>query len=223
MLSTIRHEEIFNPKEHDSGISIIGAGAIGSRTFATLVELGLQNLVVYDHDKVEPHNLANQLFTHADVGYSKVSGCATWAANKLGIHVDSLPFKFKQEKVTPDTDIKGTVFLLVDSLETRRELASSFHGNYNIPRVIDTRMASTHGVIYTFSPHTKLQEYLATLGKDKDAEVSACGSPFSVAPTAAILANLSIWQYIHSKNNPEAGDEVVSVFLKPLTIATSKL
>lgn len=220
-LSLLRHQEIFDPIANDSGITIIGAGAIGSRVFATLVELGLKKITVYDPDIVEEHNLANQLFIKEDVGKYKVQGLANWTERKLSFLYES--FNFHQQFVTPTTDIKGTVFLLVDSLKTRSELVSSMYGNTNIHRVIDVRMAATHGNIYTFSPHSKQRQYLETLGDDEDAEVSACGSPFSVSPTAAIMANMAVWQFIHAKTNIEACDEVVDVFLKPFTLATRKL
>lgn len=218
-LSTLRHYEIFDPKSNDSGITIIGAGAIGSRVFATLVELGLTKITVYDPDIVEEHNLANQLFTKNDVGNFKVDGLYNWARGKLGHN----PLcNLWSTAVTPHLQLDGTVFLLVDSLETRRELATSFKDNLDIPRVIDVRMAATHGNIYVFSPHSHLDQYLATLGADEDAEVSACGSPYSVAPTAAIMANMAVWQFIHAKTNPEAADEIVDVFLKPFVVNTRK-
>lgn len=225
MLSLIRHQEIFNPSQNDQGVTIIGAGAVGSRVFSTLVELGLHNITVYDPDIVESHNLANQLFFHNDIGKHKVTGLCDWAQRKLGN--TELPFKFKAELVTPEiahNELRGTIFLLVDSLETRRQLAKAIHGNLNVPRVIDVRMAATHGNIITFSPHSQLQAYLGrTLGSDEDAEVSACGSPFSVAPTAALLANLAVWQFIHVKTNPYAHDPVVNVHFQPFVVSTKEL
>jgi hypothetical protein len=225
MISTIRHQEIFNPKDNDHGITIIGAGAVGSHIFSTLVELGLQNITVYDHDIVEPHNLSNQLFGFSDLNKPKVDGLYEWACQKLG--AKDLPFIFKQEYVTPEMTketIKGTVFLLVDSLETRRQLATSMKGNLNIPRVIDVRMAATHGNILTFSPHSQLQNYLdKTTSSDDDAEVSACGSPFSVTPTVKIISNMAVWQFINVKTTPAAHDPMVNIFLKPFIMSVSLL
>jgi hypothetical protein len=77
--------------------------------------------------------------------------------------------------------------------------------------------------VFTFSPIMDIDAYLSTIGSDEEAEVSACGSPFSVSPTAAILSNLAVWQYINDKTNPEARDKRVNVFLKPLTISTGNL
>jgi hypothetical protein len=220
MHSLIRSQEIFNPRDYDHlGVTIIGAGAIGSRVFHTLIELGLANITIYDFDIVEGHNLASQAFSHDDIGLPKVTALANLAYRKLG-HLDP-KLQFKNKRVTPETPLSGALFLLVDSLEERRNLFPS--GNLDVHRVIDVRMAATHGNVYNLDPHTKGQAYLDTLGNDADAEVSACGSPFSVAPTAAVLSNIAVWQFIHQCNNPAACDEVIDVFLQPLDIHTRTL
>jgi len=223
MISTIRHQEIFDAQANDHGITSIGAGAIGSRVFATLVELGLKNIEVYDPDIVEEHNLANQLYRHDDIGRFKVNGLVHWTQEKLG--VDELPSKmnFYADYFDSSTPARSTVFLLVDSLQVRHDIAVALSNRNTVVRVIDVRMAATHGNVFTFSPIMDIDAYLATLGSDEEAEVSACGSPFSVSPTAAVLANMAVWQYINDKTNPEARDKRVNVFLKPLTVATGKL
>lgn len=225
MISTLRHQEIFNPETNDHGITIIGAGAIGSRVFATLIELGLQRIVTYDFDLVEPHNIANQIYGYNDVNQYKVHALEDWAFDKANLKsIDDLTLDFRNEPVTKDTTLEGTVFLLVDSLEERRNLFTHcIVGNYDVPRVVDVRMAASHGQVFCFDPHLKADEYLASLGSDEAAEVSACGSPFSVAPTAAVLSNLAVWQFINHKTNPAAADEVTNVYLKPLAIHTGVL
>jgi molybdopterin/thiamine biosynthesis adenylyltransferase len=222
-IDTLRHYEIFNPRENDAGVTIIGAGAIGSRVFALLVELGLEKITVYDHDYVEGHNLANQLYSADDVGYTKVCALNQWVTVKLGQDPPPSTMRFIAEKVTPETEIDGTVFLLVDSLETRRDLAASFVSNYKIPRVIDARMGAMHGKVICYSPHILTSAYLDTLGSDDDAEVSACGSPYSVAPTAALLASVAVWQFVNAKVSPAAVDEVTNIYCSPFVMSTSKL
>ena len=221
MISTLRHQEIFNPRDNNTRVTVIGAGAVGSRVVASLIELGITNIHVYDPDYVEAHNLANQLYAYEDIGRSKVAALLNWVLAKLGFYPTE--FVIHAREVTAETPIMGTVFLLVDSLEVRKQLVSSFHGNTSIARVIDVRMAAAHGSVFCFSPHTQLQEYLGTLGSDEDAEVSACGSPYSVGPTANILANMAVWQYINVKTNPAAVEERINIFLRPLITITSLL
>ncbi len=224
MISTIRHDEIFNARENNQRITIIGAGATGSRVFAALVELGLTNITVYDFDKVEAHNLANQIYGNKDIGQYKVAGLKEWF--ELKTHALSQPdgMAFIADKVDRHTKLKGTIFLLTDTMESRREIFEHcIKGNSDVYRVIETRMASTHGNIYTFDPHTRGTDWLNTLVDDEQGEVSACGSSISVGTTASIIANMAVWQFMHAKTNPEAGDEVVNIFLKPLCMSTSKL
>ena len=223
MIDTLRHREFFDASKYNSTTSIVGAGAVGSRVFASLIELGFTKIKVYDFDVVERHNVANQIYGEVQCGMSKVAALQEWAQHKApGLprtHLD-----FRSEKVVPGTALRGTVFLLVDSMKERRRIYEGcIQDNIDVPRVIEVRMAASHGEVYTFNPHTQGNAWLNTLIDDDKAEVSGCGSPFSVAPTAAILANLAVWQYMLAKSDPAAVDEIVRVFLHPLTIATSNL
>ena len=220
MHSLIRSQEIFNPVENPQRVTLVGAGAVGSRVFASLVELGIQNITVYDPDVTEEHNLGSQLFNHADIGDLKVNGLLDWANRKLG-HSPPASMKFHPDYVVPSTKLVGTVFLMVDSLAERKKLFEAcMVDNLDCPLVIDTRMAATHGNVIACSPHEHATQYLATLGSDEDAEVSACGSPFSVAPTAAIIANLAVWKYIQFRTNPAALEHVTDIYLKPFILSS---
>ncbi len=218
-LDTIRHQEIFPPQPNDTGVTVIGLGAIGSRVAASLVELGLTHMSFYDFDRVEAHNLANQLYTDNDIGSYKADALSRWINAKLGTDADAITCH--QHRVETPAHCLGTVFLLVDSLEERRNLFQNcLRNNPDVDHVIDVRMAASHGVVYSFNPHTQAAEYLATLGNDDDAEVSGCGSPFSVAPTAAVLANLAVWQFMNTRTNPAAHSNVSKLYLTPFILHT---
>lgn len=51
---------------------IIGCGAIGSFYAMTLAKMGAKDITIMDHDKIEDHNLANQMFPTYMTGKSKV-------------------------------------------------------------------------------------------------------------------------------------------------------
>jgi molybdopterin/thiamine biosynthesis adenylyltransferase len=224
-LSLTRQHGIFDPHMpgQDTGITLIGAGALGSHIFTTLVELGLQRIAVFDDDIVESHNLSNQAFIASDISTPKVLSLMNWTTDKIGVDF-ARTLQFNPKRVTTAEQCVGTVILAIDSLQGRRELFENcIVGNTDIDHVLDIRMAATHGVIYSFNPHGLAEPYLNTLGNDDDAEVSACGAPYSVAPTAKVLANLACWQLIHARQNNGAGNQVLKVFLKPLMIATERL
>jgi hypothetical protein len=227
-IDTLRHYELVNPRDYDNGITVIGAGAVGSRVFSHLIEFGFENITVYDPDIVESHNIANQLYGNSDIGQPKVEALRRWTSWKLGIRDNSPNFPrtlhFVQDYVTPETPIQGYVFLLVDSLEERGKLATAMGNNISVPRIIDVRMAAMHLNVFVFSPHTMLRSYLETLGNDEDAEVSSCGSPFSVTTTAAAAASLAVSSFVHCvQHNDAAVSNRLDLYLGPYTLGTSKL
>lgn len=223
MISTIRHDSIFDKNSFNVPITIIGAGATGSRVFLALVELGITNITVIDFDKVEPHNLANQAYVSSDIGHAKVGACENLYSEKTGeVRPDCMKFILARVP-SPETKdaVKGVVFLLTDTMASRKEIfTESLKDNLDVQLVIETRMASSYGNILSFDPcdEEKSQKWWDTLSDDADTEVSACGSSISVGPTASIIANMAVWQFIHFANNPEAADEVIDLYLKPTII-----
>lgn len=226
-ISTLRHQEVFDAhanKAHE--IHIVGAGAIGSRLFESLVNLGLTNIHIYDFDNVEPHNLANQVFGFSDIGVNKAHALSAWYRQKTGVLPPEImsfnPFALPP----PGTDtfkLNGTVFLAVDSMEQRRRIVETCIQPYNsVSMVIELRMSSSYGNIYSFNPQdeTELKNWLGTLTNDDDAEVSLCGSSISVGATASTMANIAVWQFIHSRTDVNAMDKEINVFLKPFTVST---
>jgi molybdopterin/thiamine biosynthesis adenylyltransferase len=222
-LSLIRHQSIFNATEHRERVTIIGAGATGSRVFMSLVELGLTNISVADYDSVEAHNLANQAFNRDHVGQLKVHGLANLYASKTGYPTPKCMNLFAARIPHNGFQLEGTVFLLTDTMASRKEIYEKcIKGNYNVTRVIETRMASTHGNIYNFDPHTDGEKWAATLIDDGVAELSPCGSPLSVGPTAAIIANMAVWQYILNKTDPGMAASGLDLFLKPAILVEQR-
>ena len=223
-LSTIRHDYIFNAKENNLPITLIGCGAIGSRVFMSLIELGLTKITCVDFDHVEPHNLANQAFLNEHIGQKKALALKDLYLKKTGqeppdtmaFHVDRLP----SGAINPS----GIVILAVDSVAARKEIAEWLKGNDHVFYIIELGMASTHGHVKTFSPALD-QEFLAwwdQLGSDDEpGEVSACGSSLSVGPTASVIANMAVWQLIHLLTNIEAHNKKVEIFLKPTLVAAA--
>ena len=231
VISTIRHNDLFNAHNaNDLAISVIGCGAIGSRVFESLVQLGLTNLHCYDPDIVEAHNIANQAFNAADIGTAKTEACRRIFSDKTGMSmlaVRDSAARFNCAYVEECNALPpGIVFLCVDSFAARRTIYDQrLQSNHNIFRVIDTRMASTHGNVLAFTPgvSTEADKWLATLGDDApdQSELSACGTAMSVGPTAAIIANIAVWEYMHFMENPAACSNRIDLFLKPFG-ATAK-
>jgi molybdopterin/thiamine biosynthesis adenylyltransferase len=238
LINIMRHESVFNPKDHNYPIHIIGAGATGSRVFAALVELGITNITVYDPDVVEDHNLANQIYMVRDISYPKVDGCMRFAADKLGSSHANMTFSNRKvtEAYIREGYMKGgVVFLLTDTMDSRREIANALVARCFGPEaqlatapllIIETRMASTHGAVFSINPFDREahRQWLSTLVDDNDTdsiEVSPCGTALSVGTTASLIANYAVWQMMQFFVDPVGLQPRVDLFFKPTLTITS--
>lgn len=218
-MDLIRHLSIFDPADAKN-VTIIGAGAIGSRIYAALVELGVPNITVYDFDKVEGHNLPNQIFGHADVGEYKIDGLQRWALNKTGEHPAAGGHRFIADRAGVSDIDNHVTFLAVDTMAGRLELGRSFTENLAEGKLgIDVRMASNYGNVYSFLGKEETLKWYDTLTDDETTEVSACGLPISVGTTAELLSNFAVWEYIRHCND-SGRCQKINMFLNPLMITS---
>lgn len=246
-INIMRHESVFNPAKHPFPMHIIGAGATGSRIFAALVELGINNIKVYDPDVIEDHNLANQIYMASDVGKPKVIGCQNFYKAKLGADTFPEEMEFHQRAVTSayisDGYVAGgVVFILTDTMDSRRQIfdglisrcqraTTTSLGNDPTLRmkstpllIIETRMGSTHGSIFTVNPYdsSACKAWRETLIDDTDPdniELSPCGTTLSVGTTASLIANYAVWQMMQFFVDPLSLQPQLDFFFKPtLTI-----
>lgn len=224
LLSTIRHDSVFRAGEYNNyPIHIVGAGATGSRVFMSLIELGLTNISVYDYDKVEAHNLANQAYMHEHIGVPKVQALKSLASMKLGIAEDQLPMQFVNERID-QRKFNGFLFLLTDTMASRRQIvdAQDKGPNSELFQIFETRMASTHGNVYHFSPtnSVQLERWYDSLISDDEGEMSPCGTSISVGPTASLIANLAVWEFMNFLLDDGCATAQLDVFFKPMMFST---
>jgi molybdopterin/thiamine biosynthesis adenylyltransferase len=134
--------------------------------------------------------------------------------------------KFIPEKVEGNmrNHMKGIVFLLTDTMDSRREIAeNSLKLNNQVLAVIETRMAISHGNVFCFDPKnlTQYNKWVNTLISDDEGEESACGTSLTVGTTASIIANLAVNHMMTYLTNPDViPDDITDVFLNPLILNT---
>jgi molybdopterin/thiamine biosynthesis adenylyltransferase len=186
--------EVFKPHEHGhKRVDLIGVGATGSYIAFLLAKEGMENIHVWDHDIVESHNIPNQLyFEKRHIGMKKVE-----ALKEVIKEATDTEIICHDQKVEGKVDLGSIVFLLTDTMSSRREISeSNFKNRPSISCVIETRMGSNSGRIYTFNPNVlcEYEEWEKTLCGDDEAEVSACGGSISIASTASLIASMAAWQ-----------------------------
>ena len=229
-LSTIRHDAIFDPIKHkDLRVTLIGAGATGSRLWLALIELGITNLVVYDFDTVESHNLANQIYFDSHIGQPKVEALRDYYCMKTGAN-PSDTMKFYNHKVTHETYLAPTdyLFLMTDTIESRKnivtELLYPLHSTGCNPKcVIETRMASTHGNVATFGKGSVCRWFEGLPDEDAPEETTACGASISVGVTASGIASHAVWAFLNLLESPSQSDAYAmhNLFFNPLLVASN--
>lgn len=194
-IDPLRHLSVFRPHAFGNRrVDVVGCGATGSRIALSLAKLGIENIHLWDDDVVEEHNIPNQVFDLGDVGKFKVVALAEKIRSATGTAV-----VVHQERVDGTQLLGEIVFLLVDSMESRKaiwegtlkyKLATTF--------LVETRMGADEGRVYTLSPNRleHVNAWEKTLYSDGEAEVSACGASVSVGPTAEIISGLAVWQLV---------------------------
>lgn len=192
----LRQLSILDPYDFNHKVTVIGAGATGSFVTLLLAQMGIEDITVWDFDKVEDHNLPNQMFFLEHIGMSKVEALKDVICKKTGININ-----IKNEKVVDQKEVNAKyVFLLTDTMESRKEIFNNIlKGSMITDLVIETRMDADNGRIYAFNPNSPSQckEWENTLYSDDEASESLCGASVSIAPTVSLLSSLAVWKLIH--------------------------
>lgn len=179
--------EFFQPEMCKERIHIIGCGSVGSTLAELLARFGLTKISLYDFDIVEPHNLANQMFTQNDVGKAKIDAVAEriQAINPL-IKPDLKlhPEGWKGQKLT------GYIFLAVDNIELRHKIVEENMYNPFIKGMFDfrTRLVDAQHYAADWSNQRQKEGFIRSMEFTHDeakeaTPVSACNVALSVAPT----------------------------------------
>lgn len=205
-----RQEELYQGGTNNDVVSIIGVGATGSWVGLLLAKLGVKNIILFDNDIIELHNVPNQLYSKSDIDKFKVNMCKKYM-KELGAmcsHIDNYNMEVDDnvmEDIIPDST---ATFCLVDSMAVRKELfeaamKASTRGAHHY--WIETRMGLTGYRIYLIdlSDDYQVAEYRKTLYNDEEAEVSACGHSQSIVSTAMQCASHAVGLWLAKLNNAE--------------------
>ena len=205
-----RQINILNPEEFNTRINIIGVGATGSWMSLALAKMGLSKLHIYDFDTVGEHNLPNQMFGLRDIGRNKAISMRNIIKSLTGFTIGA-----KDEKLEGDTPMRGVVFMLTDTMKSRKDIYyKAIKNNPTIDLLIETRMDLRGGRIYVIDPKNleHIKRYEETLYNDDEAEVSACGVSQTVLPTALGITSHAIWKLLDYINGELVYNETVLDF-----------
>lgn len=201
-----RHVELFDPEEFTTPITILGAGATGSFVAYQLAKLGIEDITVYDFDKIEPHNIPNQLFGINDVGEMKVDALRERIYRDTGIGIKVVADKFTTQRLS------GVVIMQVDSMKERGRIFNQhIYLKPNVKLMVESRMGLDMGRVYNINPIDlkSSKRYQESLYGDEDSEVSACGASMTVITSAINIASMVVRQVINWHNKEELDSEIM--------------
>ena len=190
--------EYFNPTTINGAIHIIGCGSVGSTIAENLARCGVRSMVLWDFDRVEEHNIVNQMFTKADVGKEKTE------ALKGILQSINPDIEIKTKKGWQGETLAGYIFLCVDSIEIRREICEKHMLNPMVKAVFDIRTLLEHAQHYAadWSSKEMRENLLATMQfshEEAKAETptSACGITLGVCPVVRVVSSIAVTNFIH--------------------------
>lgn len=193
--------EYFDPVNVKGKCHIIGCGSVGSTVAALLARLGVTKFVLYDFDRVEAHNLANQMFIHKDIKTEKVDAVKRIITE---INPDAEPTIEICREGYNDQKLNGYVFLCVDNIDLRREICQKHRMNRMIKAVFDfrTRLEDAQHYAANWADMKQVDNLIRTMDFSHDeahaaTPVTACGTELGVAPTVWVVCSLGVCNFMN--------------------------
>lgn len=212
VMDLVKHIGVFQPqKVAGKRIAIIGAGAIGSAVALNVAKLGVTNITLFDFDKVEAHNLPNQiLYGPSDIGANKVDAAASRIESLTGYKPKTVVGKAGESKMFYEI-----IFVCVDSMDARTKIfQKAVYLNGVTELLIEGRMGARAVAAYAFNPldPSQAQEYVSDLYPDSDVpreNVGACAVIPSIGATANTVAAMMTWQFINGTQGTLLKNEIL--------------
>lgn len=168
-----RHSSVVDlDKVESTPITLVGVGAVGSIVAITLAKLGFATFHLYDHDKVEGHNVANQFYGISDIGQYKADAIAKYLKDYGAKEVICHNHKFV--RFNDKKDITPIVICGADGMKTRQSMALHIQ-TCDIPLYIETRMGLQSYSIYILTPNKVIwSKYLSERLSSENLEEARC-------------------------------------------------
>lgn len=193
--------DFFQPEKCTDAIHIIGCGSVGATVAECLARFGLTNFRLYDFDIVEPHNLANQMFTTEDLYKLKTERTLEMLC-RINPEIRNKAKVFSEGYT--GQRLNGYVFLCVDNIDLRRKIASDNQSNPYIKAMFDfrTRLEDAQHYAAAWDDPAMVKSFLSTMDfsheeAEEETPMSACKVPLSVTPTVRTICSLGCSNFIN--------------------------
>lgn len=201
MMNLAKSYDFFQPEKLRERVHILGCGSVGSTVAENLARYGITNINLYDFDKVEPHNIVNQMFAQEDVGRLKTEAVADIICRINPDAQESI--KLFSEGYTGQR-LSGYVFLCIDNIDICREIAEANKTNTRIKAMFNFRTRLTDAQHYAadWSDIHMVDGFIGTMQFSHEealaaTPMSACHVPLSVAATVRLICGFGVANFIN--------------------------
>ena len=198
-----RQSGFFDPYLFNKKICAIGAGAIGSNLIMTLSKMGvgLNNPIeVWDGDKVEAHNLSNQVYFPSDLGKLKAEALQQRVKEAAEIELNIHPRYYIPNE---EDRLSGLVLMVVDTIQVRRDIWEEIKENYDVSYVLDTRIGLSAGqinIVNCFSEEEKAHYERSLVMGDEEIPDGPCNLRMCL-DTVSFLVGIAARQVVNIIRN----------------------
>lgn len=191
--------DFFDPTKVTEIIHIIGCGSVGSAVAELLARFGLRKFRLYDFDTVEEKNIANQMFFRKNIGKQKVDVVADM--------IRDINDEAEVEVISDGWNgnrLNGYVFLCVDNIELRKQIATANKFNSNIKAMFDFRTGLTDAQHFCadWRNPAQIKTFINSMNftheeAKEETPTSACGIVLGVAPTVRMIVNAGVSNFVN--------------------------
>ena len=194
-------------------VTVIGVGAIGRQAAVQLAAVGVTQLQLIDHDRVDATNITTQGYDVTDVGRPKVQATAT---RILDLSPD-IKLELIDDRFRPRLDVGDVVVCAVDSIATRTAIWRSVRDRCAM--FVDGRMLGEILRVLAVTDPQHRDRYSDTLFAAEEAERGACTSRSTIY-AASIAAGVMIHQFTRwLRKLPVDFDTSLNLLAGELTVA----
>jgi len=206
----------------DKTVAVVGLGALGSNIVLGLIGLGVKNIIAFDFDIIELHNLNRQvLFTETDVGRFKSEAMM----DRVNERNSEIAFVAIKEKVTEDN-----VEWLVEDADIIIGALDNIHGRLVISDFVITNdkvgihvgTSAFGGEICTYSRKTPCLRCFLTEPENEEANRCTMDPEPAIVDTNMVIGSLAVGQ-VRNALIPLEGHQPIEPILYYNAMRTKKV
>ncbi len=168
-----RFAEVFQTRKlTDYPVVIVGTGAVGKPLAEALASMGVERIVLWDHDRVDTVNLGVQGWAAKSVGKLKVDVLARELHTRNPDCTVMPQARRCDGKELPENAV---VFLCVDNLDARKAIGAAFwEGDHRPAFMCDGRMTLDTLRVFAIHNDATYEKWVGTLRPQREAYAGRC-------------------------------------------------